>query len=252
MSSREASSRAANISYQEVAAAIETLIVEGNTVTNINIRRVLARNYPLSEHRGSPNKVQEYMNQFFENNSYDALFRESHLSSELTGALVAEIKKHMGTLQTQIHHRLNSAESDREQFLLELTQMTDDRDNHLARIKAMEVSHASAIKTHEIEEGILKERVERAEKDYLKVKSDLENTNKLLEGKIGLLAVAEEKAKPANELRARLDAAEQKNSEYFSDLQKKNEELIATLKLKAELEIKFLSLEASPGRTKPK
>jgi chromosome segregation ATPase len=252
MSSREASSRAANISYQEVAAAIETLIVEGNTVTNINIRRVLARNYPLSEHRGSPNKVQEYMNQYFENNSYDALFRESHLSSELTGALVAEIKKHMGTLQTQIHHRLNSAESDREQFLQELTQMTDDRDNHLARIKAMEVSQASEIKAQEIEGGRLKERIERAEKDYLKVKADLDDANKLLEGKIGLLAVAEEKAKPAVDLKDRLDAAEQKNSDYFDVIQKLNRELLDALKEKTELKLKLLSHENSSNRQRTK
>jgi chromosome segregation ATPase len=116
----------------------------------------------------------------------------------------------------------------------------------------MEVSHANEIKAHEIEEGRLKERLQSAENENSKVTTDLESVKKELETKIGLLAVAEEKAKPAIELKGRLDAAELKISEYFVDFQKLNNDLLDENREKTELKLKILSLEKSPPRPKPK
>ena len=246
------SKRTTNITYQEVAIAIEALLIKGSSITYTNVRRELAEGYPLNEFRGSPQKVGEYIKEYRDRNDFGEAFREKHLSPELSGAIVAEIKKHMFTYQEQFQQRLIAAEVDRDHFLLEWSKAEEQRDALLEKIETVKISHAQEIKGLEVEAGILQERAERWEKECAKSKVDLDDLKKLLEEKVGQLAVATEQAKPANELRARLDAAEQKNAEYFSDLQKKNEELIATLKKKAELELDLLSLENSSNRQKLK
>ena len=199
-----------NVSYQEVAAAIETLILEGKSPSTNNIRRVLAKDYPDKELRGSPNHVLPLARQYKKSSSYDVIFRDSNLSKELIGAMVAETKRHMASAKEQQHLYLVATEEDRDQFLYELTSMTEERDMHLEKIATMEKAHAREIKVHEVELAKLQERIKRWEESYNKIESDLSKSESLLEGKIKELAVAEEKAKPAIDLKTRLDSAEQK------------------------------------------
>lgn len=229
------SKRAKNVSSQEVAIAIESLLIKGSEVTYTNVRRQLSEGYPLNEFRGSPLTVGKFMKEYFEKTDFSDAFREKHLSPELSGAIVAEIKKHMSTYQGQMQQRLISAEADRDLFLLEWSHMTEERDDLLEKIETVKSSHAQEIKGHEIAAGILQERADRWESDCTKAKADLDDLKKQLEEKVGQLAVAMEQAKPAIELRARLDEADRKNAEYFAEIQKKNGELIDSLKEKADL-----------------
>jgi hypothetical protein len=240
------SSRAANITYQEVVIAIETLILKGENVTNQNVRCELAKGDPLHKYRGSPQKVGEYIKQYFESTSYTSAFQEKHLSRELTAAMVAEIKTHMASNAVDSLRRLESAEADRDEFLKEIGQMTDERDGLLEKIKTAESLHGKEIKLRDENMVRLAECVKRWEEDYQKVKEELEKTQQSLVENIGLLAVAQEQAKPAVDLKGRLQIAETKNSEYITEISQLNRDLRDALIKASDLEKELLRAEKSP------
>jgi hypothetical protein len=239
------SDRTPNITYQEVAGAIETLAIEGAPATTTNIRRTLAINYPGTELRGSPNKVLPLAKQYFESNSYDIVFRDTHLSTELIGAMVAETKRHMSLFQEQHNMRLEAAEADRDQLLHESMALADERDELLKDIPTAEKEHAEEIKQLEVELGKLAERASRWESDCRETKVELGKSKSLLEEKIGQLAVADEKSKPTDDLKERLDIAEQRNAEHFAEIQQLNRELREVIIERAKLEKQLLSIKGT-------
>ena len=185
--------RSDNISYSEVGAAIEALLLEGKKPTIRDVRVQLGD-------RGSSTTISEMVRKYNQSNAISEILGSAHLSTTVTGAIIAEIKKFCSQETDQLQRRVETAEEDTRALLEENSELHAEckrvsqdlskaaqeiarlnQSNEIDTARASTRLETSTLRIRELEKeiGELKSRLLEADRELIVARNYSEKTREL-------------------------------------------------------------------------
>jgi len=190
-------SRSQNVSFEEVAAAIESLVAGGERPTMRRIHQKLGR--------GSMRTLSAFAQEYFASARYLMTLHRGEFSDEFYGAVVAEVKRILSKRSQELELQLDTAHENVENLEQDIEKLEGELKICKAEGVATTVKMSRETHDSEIRQARLEERLAVATSKIQGLETEKKDLTEKVKKRTSDLLLAEQKVAGAIEIRARLE-----------------------------------------------